>query len=143
MKLTRKSNKSVGIRHLLLPTVSTIAALVAGTVHAQQASAPAAKGEASDKLETITVTATKRSEPLQSVPIAITVLGGEQLEQSNLNTLGAITTQTPTVNLSGASVPVSIAGTQSAHSTHRCAASNTSGLVRRQWRILLKNHSLE
>lgn len=98
MKLIRKSNKSAGVRHLLLPAVSTIAALVTGIVHAQQASAPAAKGEASDKLDTITVTATKRSEPLQSVPIAITVLGGEQLEQSNLNTLGAITTQTPTVN---------------------------------------------
>ena len=98
MKLARKSNKSLGARHLLLPAVSTIAALVAGVVHAQQVPAAAAKPEASDKLETITVTATKRSEPLQSVPIAITVLGGEQLEQSNLNTLGAITTQTPTVN---------------------------------------------
>ena len=42
-----------------------------------------------------------------------------------------------------ASVPASTAGIQSAHSTHRCAASNTSGLVRRQCRILLKNHSLE
>ena len=93
MKLARKSNKSLGARHLLLPAVSTIAALVAGVVHAQQVPAAAAKPEASDKLETITVTATKRSEPLQSVPIAITVLGGEQLEQSNLNTLGAITTQ--------------------------------------------------
>ncbi len=98
MKLASKVNKSVGVRHLLLPAMSTIAVLVAGVVHAQQPPATAAKAEASDKLDTITVTATKRSEPLQSVPIAITVLGGEQLEQSNLNTLGAITTQTPTVN---------------------------------------------
>src|SRR5450432_223398 len=51
--------------------------------------------------------------------------------------------QMPTVSLSGASVPVSAAGIQSAISTHRCAASNTFGAVRRQWRILLKNHSLE
>ena len=98
MKLARKMNKSAGVRCLLLPAMSTIAVLVAGIVHAQQAPATAAKAEASDKLDTITVTATKRSEPLQSVPIAITVLGGVQLEQSNLNTLGAITTQTPTVN---------------------------------------------
>ena len=96
MKFARKSNKPAAVRYFLVPALSTIAALVAGAVHAQQA--PAAKAEASDKLETITVTATKRSEPLQTVPIAITVLGGEQLEQSNLNTLGAITTQTPTVN---------------------------------------------
>ena len=40
--------------------------------------------------------------------------------------------QTPMVSLSGAWVPVSIAGTQSEHSTHEKAASNTSGLVRRQ-----------
>ncbi len=98
MKLARNLNKPVGVRRLLLPAVSTIAALVAGLAHAQQTPANAAKPEASDKLDTITVTATKRSEPLQSVPIAITVLGGEQLEQSNLNTIGAITTQTPTVN---------------------------------------------
>ncbi len=98
MKLARNLNKPVGVRHLLLPAVSTIAALVAGLAHAQQTPVNAAKPEASDKLDTITVTATKRSEPLQSVPIAITVLGGEQLEQSNLNTIGAITTQTPTVN---------------------------------------------
>ena len=98
MNLARKVNKSVCTRRLLLPAMSTIAALVTGLVHAQSAPVAAPKSEASDKLETITVTATKRSEPLQSVPIAITVLGGEQLEQSNLNTLGAITTQTPTVN---------------------------------------------
>lgn len=98
MKLTRKLNQSAGVRHLLLPAVSTIAALVAGLANAQQAAPPPAKAEDTNQLETITVTATKRSEPLQSVPIAITVLGGEQLEQSNLNTIGAITTQTPTVN---------------------------------------------
>lgn len=98
MKLARKMNKSAGVRCLLLPAMSVIATLITGIVHAQQAPATATKAEASDKLDTITVTATKRSEPLQTVPIAITVLGGEQLEQSNLNTLGAITTQTPTVN---------------------------------------------
>ena len=98
MKLASKVNQSLGKRHLLLPALSTIAVLVSGVVHAQQAPVSAAKAEPSDKLESITVTATKRNEPLQTVPIAITVLGGEQLEQSNLNTLGAITTQTPTVN---------------------------------------------
>ncbi|MEQ1515485.1 MAG: TonB-dependent receptor, partial [Usitatibacteraceae bacterium] len=58
----------------------------------------AAKAEPSDKLDTITVTATKRSEPLQTVPIAISVISGDSLEQANLNTLGAITSQAPTVN---------------------------------------------
>ena len=98
MKLARNLNKPVGVRHLLLPAVSTIAALVAALAHAQQPPASAAKPEASDKLDTIIVTATKRSEPLQSVPIAISVISGERLEQANLNTLGAITSQAPTVN---------------------------------------------
>ena len=97
MKQARKLNKSIGVRHLLLPAMSTIAALVAGLAHAQQTPSTA-KPEASDKLETITVTATKRSEPLQSVPIAISVISGDSLEQANLNTLGAITSQAPTVN---------------------------------------------
>lgn len=98
MKVARKFNKPAGVRQYLLPAMSTIAALVASSVYAQQAPVAAAKPEASDKLDTVIVTATKRVEPLQTVPIAITVLGGEQLEQSNLNTIGAITTQTPTVN---------------------------------------------
>ncbi len=97
MKSARNLNKPVGVQYLLLPALSTIAALVAGLAQAQQTPA-AAKPEASDKLETITVTATKRSEPLQSVPIAISVISGDRLEQANLNTLGAITSQAPTVN---------------------------------------------
>ena len=39
-------------------------------------------------------------------------------------------------------VPVRTAGIQSAISIHVCAASYTFLFVRRQWRILLKNHSL-
>jgi len=97
MKSARDLSKPVGVRHLLMPALSTVAALVAGLAQAQQAPT-AAKLEASDKLETITVTATKRSEPLQSVPIAISVISGDRLEQANLNTLGAITSQAPTVN---------------------------------------------
>ena len=50
------------------------------------------------KLQTVTVTATKRLQPLQSTPIAISVLGGGALEEANLNNLAAITSQTPTVN---------------------------------------------
>ena len=44
---------------------------------------------------------------------------------------------------SGWSVPVRTAGSQSACSTQVYAASKTSGAARRQWRILLKNHSEE
>jgi iron complex outermembrane receptor protein len=52
----------------------------------------------SSQLETVTITATKRVQPLQSTPIAISVIGGGQLEEANLNNLTTITQQLPTVN---------------------------------------------
>jgi iron complex outermembrane recepter protein len=78
------------LRSRLLPlTAALIAALPA---LAQQA--PADDG----KLETVTITATKRVQPLQSTPIAISVISGGVLEEANLNSLASITAQTPTVN---------------------------------------------
>jgi iron complex outermembrane recepter protein len=50
------------------------------------------------QLESITVTATKRPQPLQTTPIAISVLSGGALEEANLNNMATITSQTPTVN---------------------------------------------
>ena len=61
---------------------------------AQQAPAPADNGT----LDNVVITATKRVQPLQQTPIAISVIGGASLEESNLNNLGAITAQIPTVN---------------------------------------------
>ena len=99
MKHPRNVKKSLSARRWILPAVASVGALVgAGQANAQQAGSPAAAAEESTQLQTIVVTATKRAEPLQAVPIAITVLSGAQMEQGNLNTLGAITTQTPTVN---------------------------------------------
>jgi len=49
-------------------------------------------------LQTINITATKRVQPLQETPIAISVLGGGDLEAANLNNLSLITQQTPSVN---------------------------------------------
>ena len=74
----------------LLPLAAAlVAALPAG---AQQALAD------DGRLETVLITATKRVQPLQSTPIAISVISGGVLEESNLNSLATITAQTPTVN---------------------------------------------
>ncbi len=108
MKLTQEqrksvmthSNKAVVFQRRLLPVLVSAALLATTAVEAQQAAIiakPAAKSD-DTQLDTIVVTATKRSESLQTVPIAISVISGAQLEQANLNTLGAITSQTPTVN---------------------------------------------
>ena len=98
MKHNRKSRKPLAVQRRLLPAIASIAAIVAGLANAQQAAKPAVSAEDSNQLETITVTATKRSEPLQSVPIAITVMSGDKLEQLNLNNMSTITAQVPTLN---------------------------------------------
>ncbi|MBI3350107.1 MAG: TonB-dependent receptor plug domain-containing protein, partial [Burkholderiales bacterium] len=72
-----------------------IAALAALPVAAQEG-APAASETV--QLAPVTVTATRRAESLQQVPVAVSVVSGEQLEQSNRNTLGALAAQVPSVN---------------------------------------------
>jgi iron complex outermembrane recepter protein len=52
----------------------------------------------SNQLPTVTVTSAKRSESLQTVPVAVSVLDGEALEQANQNTLGSLTRQVPSLN---------------------------------------------
>jgi iron complex outermembrane receptor protein len=79
----------------LLSTTAVALGLTCGlhaTAHAQATStAPATK---SGKIEEVVVTARKRSERLQKVPVAVTVLGASQLAQQkivNVNDLGAVT----------------------------------------------------
>jgi iron complex outermembrane receptor protein len=87
----KKSTPQVA-RPQRLPLV--IAMLAALPVLAQQPPAAADQG----KLDAVIITATKRPQPLQNTPIAISVVNGAALEEANINTLGAITQQTPTVN---------------------------------------------
>jgi iron complex outermembrane receptor protein len=60
--------------------------------------AQAQQGSSVERLEEVVVTATRREQSLQSVPIAVSVLSGEQLQAGNLNSMEAITSQIPTVN---------------------------------------------
>lgn len=74
----------------------TLAVLAAAPALAQQADEKTG-GEAV-QLEAVTVTATRRAESLQRVPVAVSVVTGESLEQANRNTLGALASAVPTVN---------------------------------------------
>ena len=67
------------------------------TCSAQAQQNPAARPD-DDKVQEVTVTATRRSEPLQKVPVAVSVIGGEDAERANRNTLGAIAATVPSVN---------------------------------------------
>lgn len=74
-------------------------ALAACAVSAQAQQAASADKPADDgKLQSVTVTATKRVQPLQSTPIAVSVVTGAQLEEANLNNMSNIVQQMPTVN---------------------------------------------
>lgn len=59
----------------------------------------AAQGdEESVSLQAVTVTATRRAESLQKVPVAVTVVDGEQLERDNRNGVASIVQQVPSLN---------------------------------------------
>lgn len=86
-----------GIGALKLLSVLVASAVLAAPAYAQQPAKTDAKKD-DDKLETIVVTATKRAESLQSVPVAVTVLNGDDLEKANLNNMTSIVQQLPSVN---------------------------------------------
>ena len=91
--MTDRTRTPSTLRRLPLAAALLAALPVAFPALAQQA-APADTG----KLETVVITATKRIQPLQATPIAISVISGSSLEESNLNNLEAVIAQVPTVN---------------------------------------------
>ena len=54
--------------------------------------------EESVSLQAVTVTATRRAESLQKVPVAVSVVDGEQLERDNRNGVASIVQQVPSLN---------------------------------------------
>lgn len=74
-----------------------LAACAAASASAQAQQTPDKPAD-DGKLQTITVTATKRVQPLQSTPIAVSVVSGAELEEANLNNMSTIVQQMPTVN---------------------------------------------
>jgi iron complex outermembrane receptor protein len=49
-------------------------------------------------LNSVTVTATRREESLQNIPVAVSVVDGEQLERDNRNSVSSIVQQVPSLN---------------------------------------------
>ncbi len=80
----------------LTPRSIRILAAAEVTPHAVMANTPA-----DDKLQEVIVTATRREEKLQNVPITIQVLTGEQLTELNVNTFYDVMKYTANVSYSG------------------------------------------
>ena len=96
---------------LALWTIAGFVASAVGAAYAQTAPADAAATtpaapagsstgqDASGALTEVVVTATRRSENIQNVPIAVTAFTAESLQQSNLTNVHALGNLTPGVNL--------------------------------------------
>ncbi|MFK3819269.1 TonB-dependent receptor [Pseudomonas sp. NPDC089407] len=75
------------------------AILLAAVGQAAQAAEPAEAGAPqATALGAVTVTATRREATLQQVPVAVSVIDGEQLERDNRNNIASIVQQVPTLN---------------------------------------------
>ena len=82
-------------RRRWFPLVVAVSILAPAASHADTVS-----GE-SDSIEEIVVTAAKRSESLQSVPISVTALTSAQLKQVKLDTPSDLVTQVPNLQVNG------------------------------------------
>ena len=77
------------------PAVAILLAAVGQGAFAAQATAETPQATA---LGAVTVTATRREASLQEVPVAVSVVQGEQLERDNRNSVASIVQQVPTLN---------------------------------------------
>lgn len=94
-----------------LAYLMSTALLMPGLAYAQDA-APTQDGAASSQLDDIIVTAQKKQESLQDVPISVDVVGGETLERLNLSNFDELSTKIPnfSVRKSGSTSLISIRG---------------------------------
>ena len=87
-------------RRLAFWTIAGLAVGASGAFAQTAPEAPAATADASSGgLEEVVVTATRRSENVQAVPIAITAFTADSLQQSNLTNIHALGNLTPSFNL--------------------------------------------
>ena len=92
-------NSNDTIRRAILTVLGSTGALAAFAPHAMAADATAAANTGG--LEEIVVTAQRRTENLQDVPITIQALSGDQLAQLNVTSMTELLKYTPNVTYSG------------------------------------------
>ncbi|UAB78037.1 TonB-dependent receptor [Erythrobacter sp. SCSIO 43205] len=82
-------------------SLGALAVAIASPVAAQDAPAPAAQEQRQGGVGTIVVTAQRRSEDLQDVPISVSAIGEEQLDELNIDTFEDYLDQIPSVTAGG------------------------------------------
>jgi iron complex outermembrane recepter protein len=95
--MTRSRKRKLHRHHPALFGVQIASSLLAGTASsfAQQATAPAE----SDQLEEVVVTAQKRTENMQSVPISMQALDAKRLEELHITDLNSVAEYLPSLSL--------------------------------------------
>lgn len=94
----KRRGVQLAIASVLLSQAWTLQAQAADNSADSEAQAASKTTEATPPaLGKVTVTATRREASLQSVPIAVSVLNGRQLEQSNLNSIQTIANEVPSL----------------------------------------------
>jgi len=89
-----KQKKNTWI-HAAAGTGLLLGAALANAADADAAAADTAPAAASTGIPTVTVTATRRASSIQSVPLAVSVVDGEQLERSNRTAIDTVVQEVP------------------------------------------------
>jgi len=79
-------------------------AVVAAQVNDTQTNSQSTSPTASESLETIVVTARKREERLQDVPVSITAFSSDTIQNAHIETIDDIGALAPNVNMSIAKI---------------------------------------
>ena len=96
--ITHNQHPSALRQHLRkLPLAAAVALVLAAPAWAQDA-AQADKDKETRTLDAVTVTAQKRTENLQTVPISLQVLGNTQLEQQNVQSFNDYAKMIPSLS---------------------------------------------
>ena len=82
-------------------SIGALAVALATPAAAQTAEQPAEGAERQGGVGTIVVTAQRRSEDLQDVPVSVSAIGAEQLDELNIDTFEDYLEQIPTVTAGG------------------------------------------
>ena len=98
--MTRIFLKHFGLRQAVALSAASFLSL-AGVATAQTTTTAAGTEATRGGLEEVVVTATRRAENLQEVPIAVTAFTAEQLQSKGVTDIQALSNLTPNVNLDG------------------------------------------
>lgn len=93
--MMRTCRLAFGPGSVALAATSSLLALSVSSIASAQSVGAAAEGKTASELETITVTARRREESLQSVPVSVVAVTGEELKEHRILDIEAFEANTP------------------------------------------------